>query len=117
MRVQNPVPLLDLGQLPELRAVCSHQPEIIVDGDPRAGDKVRPQARGQPESGVLSLKDEVVTRAAIPVLASDLKSASISVYLEQVKGNGNELVPLWSEGREIVQWSRTSFYRQIAYSH
>ncbi len=55
--------------------------------------------------------------AAIPVLASDLKSASISVYLEQEKRDGNQLVPLWSQGRESFQWQRISFYRQILYSH
>jgi len=54
---------------------------------------------------------------AIPVLTSDLKSASISVYLEQEKRDGNQLVPLWSQGRESFQWQGISFYRQILYSH
>ena len=59
----------------------------------------------------------VIVIAAIPVLASNLKSASICIYLEQVKRDGNPLGPLWSQGQEVFQWQRTSSYRQTSYSH
>jgi hypothetical protein len=54
---------------------------------------------------------------AIPVMATDLKAAGISIYLEQVKRDGNLLDPLWPQGQEIFQWQRTSSYRQTSYSH
>jgi hypothetical protein len=63
------------------------------------------------------LEGLVEAYAAIPVLASNLKSASICIYLEQVKRDGNPLGPLWSQGQEIFQWQRTSSYRQTSYSH
>ena len=58
----------------------------------------------------------VSVQAAIRVLASDLKSDRISIYLEQVKRDGNPLGPRWSQGQEIFQWQRTSSYRQTSYS-
>ena len=61
--------------------------------------------------------DQGVQYAAIPVLASDLKSAGISIYLEQVKRNGNPLDTRWFQGQEIFQWQRTSSYQQTNYSH
>lgn len=43
---------------------------------------------------VLGFEGQLTAEAAIPVMASDLKAAGISIYLEQVKRDGNLLDPL-----------------------
>ena len=76
------------------------------------------QSRGRFQEGLRSSRVAITgCGAAIPVMASDLKAAGISIYLEQVKRDGNLLDPLWSQGEEIFQWQRTSSYRQTSYSH